>query len=363
MASDQKQPILINVTNRTIFKGVFILVAALAAFRLFTLMTQVLVLIGISFFLALALNPAVSWIIKKLQIKSRVLATSIAYLTVIAIIVALLLVVVPTVIRQTSNFIDTLPSNVNNLRTSNTSVANFVRGNDLNDQLDNIAGTLHDRIFSLRGPALTRATSIGVAIIAVTSVLVMTFMMLVEGPYWRRRFWEFYPAKDKAKHMRTADDMYRIVTSYVNGQLIIAAIAAMMAFIALSVAGMVLDVSVNAVGLAGIVGIVGLIPMIGNTIAAVVVVLVCLLTSLPLAIVMGVFFLLYQQIENVTLQPLIQSKFNELTPLLVFIAALLGVGLGGLLGAFVAIPLAGCLKLVFNQYLASKIESADYEQE
>jgi predicted PurR-regulated permease PerM len=64
-----------------------------------------------------------------------------------------------------------------------------------------------------------------------------------------------------------------------------------------------------------------------------------------------VFFVLYQQIENISLQPYIQSKYNELSPLLVFAAALLGIGFGGLLGGLIAIPAAGCAKLLLLDYL------------
>jgi predicted PurR-regulated permease PerM len=69
---------------------------------------------------------------------------------------------------------------------------------------------------------------------------------------------------------------------------------------------------------------------------------------------MGIFFLVYQQIENISIQPYIQSKKNELSPLLVFIAALCGIGLGGLLGGFIAIPLAACMRIFLHDYLEQR---------
>ena len=152
-----------------------------------------------------------------------------------------------------------------------------------------------------------------------------------------------------------SDKMYDIVTSYVNGQLLISAIAAVFALFGLLIASTLLGVSINAVGLAGIIAITGLIPMIGTLIGATIVVSVSLLSSLPLAIIMLAFFIVYQQIENVTIQPYIQSKKSELTPLLVFIAAILGIGFGGLLGAFIAIPVAACLRIVIIDYYQRKI--------
>ncbi len=90
------------------------------------------------------------------------------------------------------------------------------------------------------------------------------------------------------------------------------------------------------------------------------VVIICLFVSFPMALTMAIFFLLYQQIENATLQPYIQSKYNELTPLIVFIAALIGVSVAGFLGALIAIPVAGCLRILFIELYdqKSKIKEA-----
>jgi predicted PurR-regulated permease PerM len=148
--------------------------------------------------------------------------------------------------------------------------------------------------------------------------------------------------------------MYGVVTGYVNGQLLIAAIAATFAGIALLILSTLFKADINPIALAGIVFVFGLIPMFGNILAAIIVVLACLLTSLPLAVAMGIFFILYQQIENATLQPYIQSRSNQLTPLIVFIVALIGVGLAGIIGAIAAIPVAGCVKVLIDDFLKKK---------
>lgn len=96
--------------------------------------------------------------------------------------------------------------------------------------------------------------------------------------------------------------------------------------------------------------------MIGNTLGAAIVVLVSALSSWPLALAMAIFFLIYQQVENVTIQPYIQSKKSELTPLMVFIAAICGIGFGGLIGGFVAIPLAACSRILVKDYYKHREE-------
>ena len=145
--------------------------------------------------------------------------------------------------------------------------------------------------------------------------------------------------------------MYVLVTRFVNAQVIVAVIAGLFAAVALTIASHVFGVSVNPIALACLVVLFGIIPTIGNILAAVLVSVICLFTSAPLALTMLIYFIVYQQIENITIQPYVQSRNNDLTPMLVFIAALLGIGFGGLLGGFVAIPAAGCIKILVTDWL------------
>jgi predicted PurR-regulated permease PerM len=130
----------------------------------------------------------------------------------------------------------------------------------------------------------------------------------------------------------------------------------MFAAITLFILSKIFDAPVNAIALGGIVGLFALLPLIGTTIGAVIAVLACLLVSMPMAIAAAVYFVIYQQIENVTIQPYIQSRSNNLTPLSVFIGALIGVGFGGFLGAVVAIPVVGCIKVFLDDYLKGRTD-------
>lgn len=346
--------VTITVSNRTIIRTIALIIGSLLVIKVIGQLSHVLTLIFSAFFLALALNPAVNWISRQLQIKSRVRATGIAYLLVISSLVIFFSLVVPPLVRQTANFIDTVPQTVNNFKTQDSSVARFARKYNLDDKLDELGRDFSNRAGNYTGTVLTTASRIGGTIVSILAVLVLTFMMLVEGPDWFKRLLGYVPAKRREHHRLLALKMYRIVTGYVNGQVLIAAIAAGFAMVMLFIASNIFNVSVNPIALGGIVFLFGLIPMIGNTLAAVIVSLVCLFSSVGLAITVIVFFLVYQQIENATLQPYIQAKNNELTPLLVFVAALLGAGFGGIIGAFVAIPAAGCAKILLEDYLSRK---------
>jgi predicted PurR-regulated permease PerM len=145
--------------------------------------------------------------------------------------------------------------------------------------------------------------------------------------------------------------MYNVVRGYVTGQVIVALLGAFFSFIMLTIASTVIKADVNALALAALVFVFGLIPTIGSYINALVITLVSLFSSPTLAIIMLIYYVVYQQIENATIQPYVQSKTNELTPLTIFIAALLGLGFGGILGGLVAIPLAGCGKILLEDWL------------
>jgi predicted PurR-regulated permease PerM len=182
----------------------------------------------------------------------------------------------------------------------------------------------------------------------------MTFMMLNEGPAWVERILVVQPEAKRNHYKKLLQKMYGMVTGYVNGQFIMASIAGLFCLVVLVIASSVIGVSVNAVALAGMLAIFGLIPMIGNPLGAFVVILGCLLSSFNLAIVMAIYFLIYAQIENVTLQPYIQSKQNELTPLTVFVSALLGVSYAGIIGALFAIPVAGSVRILIIDWMERK---------
>lgn len=348
--------ITVTFTNKTVVRVVLFVAVALLFLGFLGRISAALRLILISGFLTLALNPAVSWITKHLPSKSRVRATAVAYVTVISLLIGFLIIVIPPFVSQMVHLVNEIPLSVEDIQNQDTPLVHFIERYDLTEEYTKAVSNVKDNAQDLSGTAISTATTIGSGLVAGITVLVMTFMMLIEGPYWIQRFVAMQPKDKVDKHIAVLKDMYRMITGYVNGQLFIAAIAAIFAFFALVISSTILHVSINPIALASIVGLIGLIPMIGNTIAAVIVVLFCLFVSLPLAIIMGIFFLVYQQVENATLQPYIQAKYNELTPLTVFIAAIVGVSVAGFLGALVAIPLAGCLRIYIKAYYGHHLE-------
>ncbi len=352
MFSDKK--IVVSFTYRTIIRVVVIGVLSILCFAFLSKIANIIILIFISAFLAVALNPAVSWISKHLKSKSRVRATGAAYVMVLLLISSFLIVVVPTIASQTTTFVKHLPETFSKYTQEDSTVQKYIREYNLEDDIDRATVSFRDSFEDAGSSVLSTANKVWTAIISLIIVLTLTFMMLVEGPDWIAYSWTLQNPKELRKRKRLLSKMYRLVTGYVNGQLLIAVIAGTVSLFALLAASAIFGGDINAVVLALIVTLTSLIPMFGATVGAFIVVILCSFTSLPLAFVMAIFFLTYQQLENITIQPLIQSWQSEISPLTVFIAALIGVSAGGIIGAFVAIPIVACIRLVLVEYFENR---------
>lgn len=340
--------ITVNLTNRTIVRSILLIVGTILAFKVVGHITTALTLIFVSFFLALAINPMVQWFSSKLKLKRRSSATLLAYVIIMAILVGFFALVSPPLVKQTRQFISDVPQTISNFQSQDSGVAKSLRKYHLDKKISQASKDFASNYSNFGTTILDTGKRVISAVIALIVIIVMTFMMLVEGPRWLQLFWSIIPPKRRKHDQEIAARMYRAVTGFVYGQVILAVLAGTFAFIALEVAGHLLNVSINAPALAGIVAMLGLIPMIGNTISSTIVSLICLLSSVKLAIVMLIYFFVYYHIESYTFQPYIQSRLNELTPLLVFASAIIGVEFAGILGALVAIPAATVIKIIFE---------------
>lgn len=343
--SKHNETVTITFTNKTVIRVVIFVAVAFLLIGFISRISTALKLVLISAFLALALNPIVSFVCKQLPNKSRVQATIVTYLCALLVFVGFVALVIPPLVSQSVDFVDQIPISVEDFRNNDSPIVEFIQTHNLTNAYTQSISDIKDNLGSVTNRAFSLATLIGSGLVSVITVLVMTFMMLIEGPRWLARYYTMISSKKLEKHKQMISSMYRMVTGYVIGQLVVATIASIFAFFALSVASTILHVNINPIAMTGIVGLLGLIPMIGNIMASVIVVISCLFVSLPLAIVMTIFFIIYQQVENATLQPYIQSRYNELTPLTVFVSAIIGVSIAGFLGALIAIPVAGCIRI------------------
>ena len=317
-----------------------------------------LLILGTSLFLALALNGPVSRLAKHLPGKSRVGSTAISFLLVVVFLGAFLFLAVPPIVQQTAKFAQTVPGLVENATRSWHSLDKAIDDYHLRPQVDQALGSLKDNASKWASDAGTNVISgLGSFFGFFTSLfltLVLSFFMLVEGPEWMKRIWGLYRDKERMEHHRkTISRMTTVVSGYVTGQLTVSALDGFFAGIAVFVISLfVPQIPANlAVATAAIMFVFSLIPMFGALIGAVIVCLLLGFNAIGAAIAYAIYFVIYQQLENNFISPTIQSKHLELSPLLVLSAVTIGVYVFGIAGAIISIPVAGCLKVLLEEYL------------
>lgn len=318
-----------------------------------------LMIIGGSLFLAVALNRPVNMLARRLPGKSRLLGTTTAFVVVIAILSTIIFLAVPPIIQQTSKLIESVPSIVSTLAEESHGIGDLVKKYNIQPQVD-------QAIQSFQSSSASWASSFGKNIISgatgvlstiVTSflMLVLTFLMLLEGPKWKQMIWMLYSDKDKLSlHQRLINNMQNVVANYVTGQLTVSAIGAAASGLAVFVISFFVNEIPSSLALpsVAIAFIASLIPMFGSTIGGILIALLLLINSLSAAIIFAIFFIVYQQVENNFIAPVIQARRIALSPLAVLVALTIGLYVFGLIGGIISIPIAGCIRVLLEEYVA-----------
>ncbi|MGH7194826.1 MAG: AI-2E family transporter [Candidatus Saccharimonadales bacterium] len=344
--------VAITVTTETFIRLALLTVTTIVLLLAVHKAFHALILIFTAFFLALALNSPVYWLSRHIPGKrrgSRTIATTLSFLTVIILLTGFVASIGPPLVRQTNNFVGVAPNLVRDLRSQDSQTGHLIRKYHLEKQVDDFSGQLSERLKHAGGAAFSTVQRIGSSIFSVLTIWVLTFMMLIEGPRWLSFIRETIPDRHHKMADRLANDMYRVIKGFVNGQVVLAALASVLILPAV----LILHIS-YPVALLVVIFICGLIPMIGHTIGAIIVTLVALFHSTSSAIIILAYYILYQQIENYLIQPRIQANTTNMSPLLVFMSVVIGVSFGGLFGGLVAIPVGGCLRIVALEYLHSQ---------
>lgn len=335
----------IDINNRTVIRILGIALLFVVGVQLVMTAAQALLLIFIAFFLAIALNPPVDYLSRRMPWRSRGLATALVFIALITALTILVSTLLPPLIRQTNLLIEQIPVYIETLKQSEGFLASAVEQYELQDRSQQIQKGIVNRISGAGEPIVNFLGRITSSIVSTLTVLVLTFFMLIEGPRWFKQFWSVQSKEQKKRRKKLAKKMYRVVTGFVNGQLLIAAINA----VATALVLLLLQVPF-ALPLAATAGVLGLIPIIGATIGAVIVIGVGLFQSVTIGIILAIYYILYQQLENNVIQPAIQSKSLGMSPLLILVSVVIGISLAGILGGLLAIPIAGCIKVLVEDY-------------
>jgi predicted PurR-regulated permease PerM len=327
-------------STRAIAKVILVTAAIVGILYLLYQVRSIVKLVFIAIFVAVALGPAVDFFEKRARVP-RSLAIVLTYLSILGGIFGLGLLIVPPIVNGVNKLVDAVPGYVQDIRNSKT-LRKYDDKYHVTDKLNEEAKKLPSRLGDVTG-ALTSVT-VGVfsAAVQLVTVLTLAFFFLRDGQrmieWWLRQL-----GPGRAERVRAVlDDVYGAVSGYVVGNLLISLIAGTSTYVVLTI----LDVPF-AVPLAVLMAFLDLIPLVGATIGGVIIGIVCAITGFPGdVIVWAIFFIVYQQVENNLLQPVIYRRTVSVHPLLVLIAVLIGGSQLGVLGALLAIPVVAGIQIV-----------------
>lgn len=315
--------------------------------------SQVFVLIIISLFLAMGLNPAVE-ILQSRKLK-RGAAVSVVVAIAVVVMFLFALVVIPPVFSQANELIDGAPQLIDSLKNNGTIA-------ELNNQYG-IVDTLQSKFQSWisDGKLLTGAfggvVGVGRTVLSgafsTLTVLILTLYFLSSLPSVTRIFYRLAPASRRERVSKIGDAIISRVGAFVGSQVLIAALAAIFVFF-LSLG---LDLP-YAAALGMVILFVALIPLIGHFIGASIVILVALTESPTKALLALVLYTLYVQIENYLITPRIMKRSLSIPGLVTIVAALLGTSLLGLVGGLLAVPIAAAILLIMDEVVFPKTDNA-----
>jgi predicted PurR-regulated permease PerM len=332
---------LVRFPVRTILTVLATVIAVAVALEVVWIARHVIVWILISLFLALAMNPAVEFF-QRHGVRRRGLAAGLTYVLVLAAIAGIGALFVPTLVSQVSDFVGKVPDYVRDISHGKGRLGFLQTKYHIAER---IRDAIHDggaqRVLGLSGTAVSVTKSVITIVVGTITIAFLTFFMLLEGPKWVERALGLLPEDSRPRWRRVANDIYRTVGGYVTGNLLISLIAGTSSTVVLLIMGVP-----YAVALGLIVAFLDLIPLAGATLAAIIVGTVAFIHGLVAGIVVIVFFVVYQQVENHLLQPVVYGRTVQLSPLAVLIAVLIGAELAGILGALAAIPVAGAIQVL-----------------
>jgi predicted PurR-regulated permease PerM len=344
---------VVAVRPRTVFLVLGIAVLFGLVLLLGYLAWHVLSWILIAILLAAALNPAVEWFEQRGL--GRGWAATLVFALALIVLSVIGSLVIPPLVSQVSEFIDAVPGFIDDL-TAGQGPLGWLQ--DDYQIVDRIREAIEKQgalgVLGLSEPFLDVVRSVVTAVVGTITIIFLTYFMLLEGPRTLKQLLGLLPETTRPRYERVGRDIYRTISGYVSGNLLISVVAGTLATIVLFAVG-----SEFAVALGLLVAILDLIPLAGATVAAIIVSTVVFIeTDWVRCVVVIVFFVAYQQFENHILQPLVYGRTVQLSPLGVLCAVLIGAQLAGILGALLAIPVAGSLLAIGREVIRYRQEAA-----
>src|SRR2546421_6228308 len=315
--------------------------------ELILLAGHALVLIGLALFIAIGLEPAVAWLVRRKL--SRGASVALVCVSAIGIFLGFFAAVIPPLIAQGAAFASRLPSYLQMLQNHNSAIRRLDERLHLDQALTEPFTGGSTRIVN---GVLGAGAIVFNAVTSVVAVIVLTVYFLASFPQLRNTLSRLVPRSRRLRAILIGDRIVAQVGAYVIGNVIVSLIAGALTFIWL------LFRVPYPVLLTIMVALLDLIPVVGSTVAGIIVCLVALTVSVPVAVATAVFFVLYRFLEDYVLFPKIIGRVVEIPSVITVVAVLLGGMIFGIVGALVAIPVAAATLLIVQEVLLPRLDQA-----
>ncbi len=308
----------------------------------------VLVLIGLALFIAAGLDPAVSWLTRHRF--PRWAAVSMVLLAAIGIAAAFLAAAIPPLTSQATTLADHLPQYLHALHNPHSELGRLNSRYHLTERLKQL---ITSRGSSIIGGVLGAGEIVLGAAASVVVVLVLTVYFLAGLPRIKLFLYRLAPHSRRTRVILIGDEIFAKVGGYVLGDVLTSLIAGVGTYL------WMISFGIPYPALLGLlVALLDLIPVVGSSIGGLIVSLIALTVSVPVALGTLAFYIGYRVAEDYFLVPRIMGRTVKVPAAVTIIAVLLGGALLGLVGALVAIPAAAAIRLLLQEITFRRMDSS-----
>ena len=319
-----------------------------------TTLTTILTYIGAALFIALGIDPAVSWLEKHKF--PRWAATLTVLIGILAVFAGLVFAIVPVIVDQVNALVSSLPNFIDTVTKSSwipdlqKSLPDWI---NLQEQITNLGRWVQDNAGTIGGGLFTVGLGIASGITGLVIVLILTLYFVASLSSMKRGLYRLVPASKRARFSDLAEQISASVGRYVVGQATIALANGIFSFIFLSI--MTIFGAKYPALFAFIAFLFALVPLVGTLTGSILITLSTLLLCGPgVALWVAIYYLAYMQIEAYVINPRVMSRAVKVPGAIVVIAALAGGALLGVLGALIAIPVAAAILLIIDQVVVPR---------
>jgi predicted PurR-regulated permease PerM len=330
---------------RLLLQVTAIVVILWAAYQVGKALRGFLILVLISLFLSVALEPAVAYLAKRGW--RRGAATGVIFVLAVQLTLLAVALMVPLIVDQTQKLINSVPEYVTQINDFLSALNIELSRQRIVESITTLDTSISGLANDLGGTLLGVGSRLVTTVFQILTIALFTFYFTADAPRVRRAVLRMFPPERQRVLLRVQEIAIEKTGAYIYSRALLAAVAAFVTWIALRIIGVPF-----AEPLAIWVGVLSqFVPVVGTYLGGVLPVLIALLESPAKAVGVLIFIILYQQFENYIVSPRITARTMSLHPAIAFGSAIIGATLMGAPGALMALPVAATIQAWISTYL------------